>query len=603
MSIENITSAGMAYNKITLSFPSKIEKLFRKKYFNDSIAQLRVALLLVIFLYGIFGLLDLRMFPEYASYFLKIRFLVVIPMTSLVLILSYTKVFQKIWQPLLLMCFIVGGAGLIIMTMFEAENYAYYAGMMLVIFSGYLFIKIRFFLATIGGWTVLLIFNLIAIFYVKAPAIVVISNNFFFVSANLIGMFAAYYIEIQIRQNFFLNQKLDEEKVIIENINKDLEATVEKRTEELVKAKNSAEEISSNISAIIEGTFENIWAFDNDYRILYINKTFKKEFYQNFGIQLEPGISLLESLPEVLVPLWQSRYDRVLANEQYTVEDAIQTQLGMVYIQVGFNPIVRQGIVVGGSCFGRDITYQKLAELEIVEAKNKAEESDRLKSAFLANMSHEIRTPMNGILGFSELLKEPSLTGEEQMQYIEIIEKSGNRMLGIINDIVDISKIEAGLMEIKMVDTNVNNQIEYVHSFFKPEAESKGLELKVSDLDLKADLNINTDQEKLYAILTNLVKNAIKYTFEGSIEMGYQIEDMKIKFFVKDTGIGIPADRVNAIFERFIQADIINKMTQQGAGLGLSISKAFVEMLNGTIWVESEENVGSTFYFTIPFKN
>ena len=120
----------------------------------------------------------------------------------------------------------------------------------------------------------------------------------------------------------------------------------------------------------------------------------------------------------------------------------------MIYIQVTFNPIVKKGEVIGGSCFGSDITDRKLAEIELIRAKEKAEESDRLKSAFLANMSHEIRTPMNGILGFSELLKNPELTGDEQQEYISIIEKSGARMLNIINDIVDISKIEAGLMKL-----------------------------------------------------------------------------------------------------------------------------------------------------------
>ncbi|MCU4176961.1 histidine kinase dimerization/phospho-acceptor domain-containing protein [Carboxylicivirga sp. N1Y90] len=602
MEKSEIKSSEMIYNKITLSFPEQIEKLFRTKYYIDSIAQVRIALLLVMFLYGMFGILDSMIFPQYAHYFFAIRFFVVIPLSIVVILLSYTKVFQKVWQFLLLVCFIVGGSGIIAMTMFEPENYAYYAGMMLVIFSGYLFLKIRFFVAAIGGWSMILIFNLIALFYVKASSIVIISNNFFFVSANLVGMFAAYFMELKIRQNFFLNQKLDEEKVTVEELNVDLEKKIEKRTKELIESKNIAEEVSANIAAIIEGTFESIWAFDTGFRILYINQTFQREFFESFGVRLEPGVNLIESLPEPLQAIWKSRYDRVLENEQFTVEDAVQTEGGIVYIQVGFNPIIRQGKVVGGSCFGRDITFKKLAELEIIEAKEKAEESDRLKSAFLANMSHEIRTPMNGILGFSELLKEPSLSGEEQRQYIEIIEKSGNRMLGIINDIVDISKIEAGLMEINIEKVDIKHLIDYVFSFFKLEAESKGLKLSAVEPELKQPLIIKTDREKLYAVLINLVKNAIKYTDDGSIEFGYEYDRLKLKFFVKDTGIGIADNRQKAIFERFIQADLINKMPHQGAGLGLSISKAFIEMLDGDIWVESAEDEGSTFFFLLPFK-
>lgn len=237
---------------------------------------------------------------------------------------------------------------------------------------------------------------------------------------------------------------------------------------------------------------------------------------------------------------------------------------------------------------------------DLQKAKERAEESDRLKSAFLANMSHEIRTPMNGILGFADLLKEPGLTGAEQQKYIGIIEKSGQRMLSIINDIIDISKIEAGLMKLSMSETNINEQIEYIHAFFKPEAEAKGLRLTVKNSLTRNEAQFTTDREKLYAILTNLVKNAIKYTPQGEIEMGCSQENGFVKFYVKDTGIGVPKDRQQAIFERFIQADIEDKMAYQGAGLGLSISKAYVQMLGGEIWVESDEGTGSEFYFTLP---
>jgi len=237
---------------------------------------------------------------------------------------------------------------------------------------------------------------------------------------------------------------------------------------------------------------------------------------------------------------------------------------------------------------------------DLQSAKEKAEESDRLKSAFLANMSHEIRTPMNGILGFADLLKEPNLTGEEQQRYIGIIEKSGHRMLNIINDIVDISKIEAGLMTLNITESHINEQIEYIHTFFKPEATAKGLKLSVKNSLTRTEAVLATDREKLYAVLTNLVKNAIKYTETGEIELGCTCKDTFIEFYVKDTGIGIPKERQQAVFERFVQADIEDKMARQGAGLGLAISKAYVEMMGGRIWLESEEGKGSSFFFTLP---
>lgn len=249
----------------------------------------------------------------------------------------------------------------------------------------------------------------------------------------------------------------------------------------------------------------------------------------------------------------------------------------------------------------RNIDVLKEKELELIEAKNKAEESDRLKSAFLANMSHEIRTPMNGILGFANLLKDNTLSDKIQQEYLEVIERSGRRMLNIINDIVDISKIESGLMELFLSETNLNEQINYIYTFFKPEIDLKKIQFQYKIGLPTEQAYIKTDKEKLYAIMMNLVKNSIKYTKSGIIEFGYQKRDTYLEFYVSDTGIGIPKEKLESIFERFVQLDIPDRQVYQGAGLGLAISKAYIEMLNGTIWVESEFGKGSTFYFNIPY--
>lgn len=215
-------------------------------------------------------------------------------------------------------------------------------------------------------------------------------------------------------------------------------------------------------------------------------------------------------------------------------------------------------------------------------------------------MSHEIRTPMNGILGFAGLLKEPELSGEQQIEYIQIIEKSGIRMLNIINDIISIAKIESGIMDIHLSETNINNQLQFVYDSLKLDADHKKLKLSFTHSLPDDEAVITTDSEKFYGILSNLVKNAIKYTDKGTIEFGYAVKEENVEFYVKDTGIGIPKEKVEVIFERFIQADISDKMARQGAGLGLSISKAYAEMLGGKIWVDSEESKGSTFFFTLP---
>lgn len=244
---------------------------------------------------------------------------------------------------------------------------------------------------------------------------------------------------------------------------------------------------------------------------------------------------------------------------------------------------------------------KKTAENKLKDALIHAEESDKLKSAFLANMSHEIRTPMNGILGFAGLLKKKNLTSNQLNKYIGIIEKSGARMINIINNLVDISKIEAGQMNKTIADCNVNEQLDFLHNFFNREAQNKGLTLKLNTDNKLENLILRTDCEKLYAILANLIKNAIKYTPIGHVEFGYYLKEKQINFYVSDTGIGIPKERQNAIYDRFVQADIEDKNALEGAGLGLSITKAYAEMLNANIQLISDENEGTTFTVSFPF--
>lgn len=248
-----------------------------------------------------------------------------------------------------------------------------------------------------------------------------------------------------------------------------------------------------------------------------------------------------------------------------------------------------------------DISERKRTEDELIKAKERAEESDRLKSAFLSIVSHEIRTPMNGIMGFAELLREPHLSGEKLQQYISIIEKSGERLLNTITDIINITKIESGDVKLALSNTNINEQIEYIDSLFKREAEKKGLQFSYKNQLPHREALIKTDREKIYGIMTVLVSNAIKFTTTGSVEFGYEKKGDELEFFVKDTGIGIPVERQEAVFERFVQADIGDSRAFQGSGLGLSIAKAYAEIMGGKIWLKSEEGKGSIFYLTIPY--
>ena len=527
--------------------------------------------------------------------------------------------------------------------------------------------------------------------------------------------------------------------------------TERKQAEEaFIKAKEITEETNANITAILEGGNDSIWAFNKNYEILYINRTFQAVFLEFFGTLLEPGVNIIESLPKAIKPIWKSSYDRVLADEQFKIEDTVLGENGTRYMQISFNPIVKNGEVIGGSCVASNITERKKNEIELIKAKEKAEESeailkaamensqagiaiadypsgrltyvnkagllirdkdydsivknidinkyveswqilhfdgipfetnkvplaravlygetnsaefivrrdnnedryvwanaapiinekgkqiaaiviflditetklaefainksneelikakqraeesDRLKSAFLANMSHEIRTPLNGILGFTELLVDEDLDVEQKNEMGKIILENGELLLTIINDVLDISKIEAGQIVIYKSKFKISKAIIEVVNSFKVKAQKKNLELRIAPDNGTYELEIYCDFIRLKQVLTNLVSNAIKYTDEGFIEVGCKRTKNEFVFFVADSGMGIEKKQHKRIFERFNRQEAYTKKAG-GNGLGLAISKSFVEMFGGKIWVESELGKGSNFYFTIPF--
>lgn len=236
----------------------------------------------------------------------------------------------------------------------------------------------------------------------------------------------------------------------------------------------------------------------------------------------------------------------------------------------------------------------------LIEAKERAIESDRLKSAFLANMSHEIRTPMNGIMGFLQLLNDVDLTSDDRQYYFDIINKSGERLLSTINDIIEISKIESGQLNVVYGHVNIKEILNFHYNFFKKQTDEKGILLTMKCSSDVSEL-VLSDQHILDGILTNLIKNAVKFTSSGEIEFGTFLKDDSLVFYVRDTGTGISKSRQEAIFDRFVQADLDYKRPHEGSGLGLSIVKAYADLIKGSVWVESEEGTGSTFFFAVPY--
>lgn len=248
----------------------------------------------------------------------------------------------------------------------------------------------------------------------------------------------------------------------------------------------------------------------------------------------------------------------------------------------------------------------KQINIELQRAIAKAEENDRLKTAFLQNMNHEIRTPLNAIAGFTQLLSRNDITDEERESFGSIIENSSAQLVAIINDVLSIASLETKQERLAIEKVNINVVLTDLYAIFKPHADAKGIALEVHTQLSKEQAEIYTDKTKVTQILTNFLSNALKFTHEGHISFGYQLKDEEkkpvLEFFIEDTGIGIDNENTEKIFERFRQADLSISYKYGGTGLGLSISRGLVELLGGSIRINSEPGKGSTFYFTLPYQ-
>ncbi|NJM15662.1 MAG: response regulator [Bacteroidales bacterium] len=303
---------------------------------------------------------------------------------------------------------------------------------------------------------------------------------------------------------------------------------------------------------------------------------------------------------------YKQLWDTVASKKVWEGEIANKKKNGDIYWEhATVSPILnRQDEIVNFMKVSQEVTAQVEIKEQLQNDKQKAEEADKQKSAFLANMSHEIRTPMNAIVGFGQLLEDPNLNEEERKEFIDTINSQGEYLLSLINDIIDISKIEAGVITLREEVCDLQDLMHDLYVFFKLN-RTNNIDIRALHDQLTFGSEIYTDATRLRQILTNLISNAVKFTEKGYVEFGVELsgDQQKLQFYVKDTGIGIGQESLNRVFDRFYQVMHRNKeVAYKGTGLGLSISKAFVELMGGDIWVSSEEFVGTTFYFTIPYQ-
>lgn len=391
-------------------------------------------------------------------------------------------------------------------------------------------------------------------------------------------------------------RKLTETTKILEDQNKMLDTTYSKLV--------ASEE---NFRQLVENTNELIW-LRNEKEFIYINDQFEKIWGRNK--------EQIFNHPDILTE-WIHPEDRSHVNLWFNFSETVSRQpLIEQYRIVKPNKDVRwlwtrsflvedeRGKPYRMVSITTDITEQKDFEETLQVAKEKAQESDLLKTTFLANISHEIRTPMNGIVGFAELLNRDDIDSETRRSYMEIIKKSSNQLICIIDDIIDFAKIESNQVSIIETPVDLNKLMDQLLLFYENQLISK----EIANITLLVEkgtdkiLKVLSDENRLRQVMSYLLDNSVKYTSDGFIKFGYKLAGSRIEFFVQDSGEGIPKDKHDIIFERFRQVDEGHTRKYGGVGLGLPITKGLVNRLGGTIWLESEPEKGSIFTFTIPYK-
>lgn len=467
----------------TLRFKSsRLENLYLSYIIQNSIMQQRLSIVLGIFLYSIFAILDSYFAPKFFYDFLIVRFAIVLPVGVGVFLFTFHKSFHKYAQLILFITILIACLGVVFMISKTGSlvNIPYFTGLVFAFFFAYNFLRLTFRLATVITLISGAVFEFVVFQKTDIPYNELIAGHFFLLIGILLSALSAYYNEILSRKEFYYKENLINQHESIQQEKLDLEEIVSQRTRELLKA----------------------------------NKALTK-------------------------------------------------------------------------------------------AKLKAEGSERLKTSFLAIISHEVRTPLTKVIGFSELLTKSNITDDKKKKYKDLVEEGANQLLKVLNDIVDMSKIETQDMSVMYSSFLLNNVVSELEMFFYNECEKLGkkdlLQFEVSPV-LRKEFVIKTDRQKVKRVLENLLQNAIKFTSSGSVSIDVFLRDDGFyEFCIADTGKGVKPEDQEIIFDIFRKADERTAQNYGGTGLGLTLSKGFVRNIGGKIWVQSEEGKGSRFYFTVPY--
>jgi len=378
-----------------------------------------------------------------------------------------------------------------------------------------------------------------------------------------------------------------------------LKTALEKKT--IIRLKKEAEEKLSVLSRAVEQNPALILITGIDGKIEYVNKRFTETTGYSFEEVLGKNPRILKSGNQS-IGYYKDLWETVLSGKEWTGEILNRKKGGDLYWEnLMISPMVNEtGQITHLVSIREDVTEKRRMVEDLIAAKNKAEATDKLKTAFINNISHEVRTPLNGIMGFSEMMADDEIANDLKISYNEIIKKCGTRLLNTINSYMDSSLIVSGNMTAVSKPFSLDSLLVAIMSEFSEVCTEKKISLSLQKPPRVSDIQINTDQELLRKIIIQLLDNAVKFTTKGSVSFGFRYKPGIIEFFVSDTGSGIESDQTEAIFEYFTQADTSLSRGYEGSGLGLSIARGLIELLGGQIRVESLKGKGSSFYFTLP---